>query len=47
MRRAKKEKVIKSYEIDANGRIYVRKLDNEETLEIVDMADIKAFFPNN
>ena len=47
VRRAKKEKLIKSYEIDSNGRIFIRKLDNDETLEILDMVDIKAFFPGD
>ena len=47
VRRAKKEKLIKSYEIDSNGRIFIRKLDNDETLDILDMVDIKAFFPGD
>ena len=47
VRLAKKQKLIRGYEIDANGRIFVRKIDNEETVEIIKMADIKAFFSDN
>ena len=39
VRKAKKDGVIKSYEIDMNGRIFVRYLDNK-TSEINDIDDI-------
>ena len=39
VRKAKKDGVIKSYEIDMNGRIFVRYLDNK-TSEIIDLDDI-------
>ena len=46
VRRAKRDKLIRSYDIDRNGRIYVRKLETDETVEIIEMNDIKSFFPN-
>ena len=39
--RAKKDGVIKSFEIDMNGRIFVRYLDNK-TSEIIDIDDIHS-----
>ena len=37
--------LIRNYEIDANGRIFVRALVTEQTKEITDLDDIKLFFP--
>ena len=45
VRRAKKMNLIRNYEIDANGRIFVRALVTEQTKEITDLDDIKLFFP--
>ena len=39
VRKAKKDGVIKSYEIDMNGRIFVRYLDNKNS-EIIDIDEI-------
>ena len=44
VRRAKKENLIKSYEIDVNGRIYVRENENK-SLQITDMKQILKYFP--
>ena len=46
IRRAKKDNLIKSYDIDANGRIHVKTLDNKNS-EIVDIEDITKYFPNS
>ena len=39
VRKAKKDGVVKSYEIDMNGRIFVKYFDNK-TSEIIDLDDI-------
>ena len=46
IRRAKKDNLIKSYDIDANGRIHIKTLDNKKS-EIVDIEDITKYFPNS
>ena len=48
VRRAKKENLIKNYDIDANGRIFVKPFGNatsNKAIEIFDIEDIKKFFP--
>ena len=46
MRNAKKENIVKNYEIDANGSIFVKYggLDNK-AYEIIDLEDIQKYFP--
>jgi hypothetical protein len=44
VRGAKKENLIKSYEIDVNSRIYVRENENI-SLQITDMKEILKYFP--
>ena len=46
LRKAKKENIVKNYEIDANGRIFVKYggLDNK-AYEIIDLEDIQKYFP--
>ena len=46
VRKAKKDNLIKSYETDANGRIYVKNLDNN-FVEIIEIEDIMKYFPGN
>ena len=46
VRRAKKDNRIKSYEIDVNGRIYVREIGAEnKTVKISALSDILKYFP--
>ena len=45
VRRAKKEELIKGYDMDANGRIFVRDLDNSVN-EIVTHQDATKYFPS-
>ena len=44
VRKAKKDNLIKSYETDANGRIYVKNMDNK-FVEIIEIEDIRKYFP--
>ena len=46
VRRAKKDNVIKSYEIDVNGRIYVREIGPQnKSVQITCIDDILKYFP--
>ena len=46
VRRAKKDNVIKSYEIDVNGRIYVREIGPQnKSVQITCIEDILKYFP--
>ena len=46
VRNAKKDNIVKSYEIDANGRIFVRYVGTDnKAYEIIDLEDIKKYFP--
>ena len=45
VRSAKKEGKVKNYEIDANGRIFVRYSGNvNKAFEIINMEDIEKYF---
>ena len=47
VRRAKKENLIKNYDINANGRIFIKNLGNDtnnKNIEIVELEDIKKYF---
>ena len=46
MRNAKKNNIVKNYEIDANGRIFVKYVGNDaKAYEIIDIEDIQKHFP--
>ena len=48
VRRAKKENLIKNYDIDANGKIFVKELgDEKKTVQISDLETIRKYFPVN
>ena len=41
MRQAKKDKIVKHYEIDANGRIFVKYVgEDNRSHEIIDKGDV-------
>ena len=46
VRQAKKDNVVKNYEIDANSRIFVRYVGGDtKAYEIINVEDIQKFFP--
>ena len=46
VREAKKKNIVKSYEIDANGRIFVKYVgSNTKAVEIFDIEDIQKNIP--
>jgi hypothetical protein len=46
VRKAKKYNLIKNYDIDANGRIFVKNIGADtKAYEIIDLEDIRKYFP--